>query len=646
MARSKTAKKKKNNQKVQNSSVFGPIKKSKPQGKASKAKTVPKSVPHKAASHRYKRHPAKESHPVNLRRHMSKETRVPVKQIKFQLTLPTNAPRFRDTPWFREGIAVESSFSGKKSRIQLSTGRVSQASLSKLDQELLCFADYVRLSPEEHDAREFVIQHVTDIAGTLFVSSGEKRKRGEDRVRIQAFGSFATPQVCTFASDVDLALWGIVPVVPRHTVFSSTKEDDDDKEGKQMSQKDKNARLKKWKDALAELDATEREDEDVLEKELKPAAVDKQDSNAGAETAKAQTPDRAARNQDTNEKAKTAKLQATDHLVGVSAQTEASTKHVGDENMPQNEVKASSVDKMADANKNAAAKAQPTDEQAQLDASVRRFDDTEGLGGLLFVIDREGTNEFQADSEDLDGDQAGESRTEAPNKPPQHDSQAAKSALPQLDDTMEDARASTRHSQPADDSDTDPNKSAQPSEESSWKGAGSASAPLVVDDDESDHSTIDLCSDSDDTADKLESYEKTSATTNDDEDKAPTVSLSSTASIASTASTDQVAVSEGWADEDEPDVLFVSHASKEATVPNTVGPTGENRKLVVNALKRLGRALWKCPVIHTVDVRKFARVPIITTGTHLGFEGDIAMGGHNGADTSQYASSQAQRFKR
>jgi hypothetical protein len=81
-------------------------------------------------------------------------------------------------------------------------------------------------------------------------------------------------------------------------------------------------------------------------------------------------------------------------------------------------------------------------------------------------------------------------------------------------------------------------------------------------------------------------------------------------------------------------------------VSDKLGPLGENRKLVISALMRLSRALWKSSITHTVEVRKHARVPIITTGTHLGFEGDIAMGGHNGADTSQYASSQAKRFKR
>lgn len=38
-------------------------------------------------------------------------------------------------------------------------------------------------------------------------------------------------------------------------------------------------------------------------------------------------------------------------------------------------------------------------------------------------------------------------------------------------------------------------------------------------------------------------------------------------------------------------------------------------------------------------------VPIINFQSHFGFEADIAMGGHNGTDTSSYASRQVSKFK-
>jgi DNA polymerase sigma len=46
-----------------------------------------------------------------------------------------------------------------------------------------------------------------------------------------------------------------------------------------------------------------------------------------------------------------------------------------------------------------------------------------------------------------------------------------------------------------------------------------------------------------------------------------------------------------------------------------------------------------------VEVRHRAKVPIVTTDTKLGFEADVAVGGHNGADTSQFAASQVAKYQ-
>ena len=78
----------------------------------------------------------------------------------------------------------------------------------------------------------------------------------------------------------------------------------------------------------------------------------------------------------------------------------------------------------------------------------------------------------------------------------------------------------------------------------------------------------------------------------------------------------------------------------------SIGPTGETRRKVVAALRRLGKKLSKSDLTHTIDVRRMARVPIIAVGCRLGFDFDIAVGGHNGADTSRYAASQVKRHKR
>ena len=81
--------------------------------------------------------------------------------------------------------------------------------------------------------------------------------------------------------------------------------------------------------------------------------------------------------------------------------------------------------------------------------------------------------------------------------------------------------------------------------------------------------------------------------------------------------------------------------------PAVVGPRGKARTRVISALLSLTRELrLSSKFTHTIECRTKARVPIINCSTRMGFEGDIAIGGHNGVDTSMYAMSQVKRFRR
>ena len=81
--------------------------------------------------------------------------------------------------------------------------------------------------------------------------------------------------------------------------------------------------------------------------------------------------------------------------------------------------------------------------------------------------------------------------------------------------------------------------------------------------------------------------------------------------------------------------------------PAVVGPRGKARTRVISALLILTRQLrMSSKFTHTIECRTKARVPIINCSTRMGFEGDIAIGGHNGVDTSMYAMSQVKRFRR
>ena len=76
------------------------------------------------------------------------------------------------------------------------------------------------------------------------------------------------------------------------------------------------------------------------------------------------------------------------------------------------------------------------------------------------------------------------------------------------------------------------------------------------------------------------------------------------------------------------------------------GPTGQIRNRVVSVLQGLTSHLRRSSFTNTVECRSRARVPIVNCNTRTGFEGDIAIGGHNGTDTSAYAQTQVVRFKR
>ena len=76
------------------------------------------------------------------------------------------------------------------------------------------------------------------------------------------------------------------------------------------------------------------------------------------------------------------------------------------------------------------------------------------------------------------------------------------------------------------------------------------------------------------------------------------------------------------------------------------GPTGKVRARVLAVLQGLTRQLRRSSFTHTIECRSRARVPIVNCATRTGFEGDIAVGGHNGVDTSTYAMDQVGRFNR
>ncbi len=579
------------NKKRQNASLYGPL--------------GSKPVAAKAAPHYHKRHSHPNhhhnthQHPVRAKRqHYSsgRDTRIPVQQVKFSLRLPPlnsrkTSTEYNDMPWYPTTTSTNHEYDyTEKSSVKI-LQHLSASGLQRLDEELLSFAAYVRLTPTECEARDYVIQHIADTCQRLFSSRN---------VQIQAFGSYATKQVCTFASDVDLALWGVVPTNEEtggtHTRFSNNDndlEEEDQKPAAVESINGKEDRVQKWKEALAELDAQEKSDDDIVTQGKQQVTdFDKLMAPVDSSECADGKGDTVPLNDDLSETPTVSEQEVAAAATACAPRDAAASATTSeDTNIEQVGLTSSSTGESLGLSQ------QPEEENS------------------LFVIDRVG-DEIVVQEQEIQLQQL----------KPEPESESDKHQMPQENPAAQATEADKANVDSSNDLPEGDGSRNAPLDVDTMAD-GSAAAPLEIDESDSDA----------DSADKLEAYGRRVASTNNrkdhdesdskEEEEGPFVSLSDS-------------------ENDDLEVSFVSHASKESVSPPSVGPQGETRKLVLGALKSLGRQLWKSPIIHTVEVRKHARVPIIATGTHLGFEGDIALGGHNGTDTSEYASSQAQRFKR
>ena len=357
--------------------------------------------------------------------------------------------------------------------IILLTDHLPDHMLVLLDQELDAFASYVRLVDDETAAREHIIQHVTDLAGTLFGNS----------LQVQCFGSFATPAIATFASDVDMAMWGVVPLATTNSHIRFQQE----KNRKLAQANQRESRISKWREAFTELDNAQQEKEQ-----------------------------------------------------SASAKQEEELPHATKEGVPPK--------------------------------SPGKFNSS----SELFVLDRQGAAELGADEEEIESLLQ---RTE--------------------DDLFQLDTKGDEHSL-----------------------EGTKKNPIMITE---KNEPIEVISDSDDdSADKLEALSNPYGHVRNRYQEVP---------------------SSPWEDDqnDDLEVSFVTNPP--SSMIKAPEMDGETRRQVIMSLRSLGRALWKSPVMTKVEVRHRAKVPIVTTDTKLGFEADVAVGGHNGIDTSQFAAAQVKKYR-
>ena len=168
----------------------------------------------------------------------------------------------------------------KKSRnkaaphIRLPTDDVDPVRLEHLTLELRDLAAYVRLTPDEMHARQNVIQDLTRLAQSIATfpnsnlypnhhhirftggSSTTQSDNDKDGIHFRTFGSFAAPDVCTFVSDVDLALWGAVRAIPLSPRRHRTSPTNTASQNTMTPEKKRQQALaEKWKSALDAMDA-------------------------------------------------------------------------------------------------------------------------------------------------------------------------------------------------------------------------------------------------------------------------------------------------------------------------------------------------------------------------------------------------------
>ena len=481
------------------------------------------------------------------------------------------------------------------------------ASLENLTNEMEAFAAYVRLRPVEQRARHAFIQHVTDLAGERF-------QRNHPHVRIQCYGSFTVPAVSLFASDVDLALWGVVPplVLPTHTRFEYNSNDDDDNDndddddsavseqeeegdtsdGKTNQAKKREARVQRWRDVLAEADN-------------KASRGEEEENDALQELENYQS-----------------KWQREEE-----EEEEESSK--GNRKQPTNETGCDAADEKEALCNGTPAKASTTTTPTQSlvagrDAlfEIDRTGVDEGGAEPFFVLDHDGDDNDDANDDNCSTNgeaNLGSHQSNNNNKLNSADARVGDGSSSKVIDLTGDS-----------DSMDEPelqHKNQQWSCASSSSSSSSSSLPEIVEalDDDIDSS--------DDSADELANF-------HNHRRKRQRVQVNEQRTRGK-------------------DMDLVVHATTRRSPTTTTTSTrkrrfgnknknNESRVLVVQTLKHLSQRIRKSPMLEqrTMELRRRARIPIVAMSTKLGFEADIAVGGQGGDDTTQFVMKQVDKFKR
>lgn len=170
----------------------------------------------------------------------------------FQIDMPPQRSTPGRIPWMTKSAAAATTPEERptanvlKRGGRLPTDEFDPALLDQFSQELQRFADYIRLTPAECEARNALLDQMHRVAVRVFGNSPEINVND---LELQVFGSFACQEVCSFRSDIDVALWGVV--FPKLTHLKKVSTSTTSVEEHQVVLLDpKKERVQKWKAAL------------------------------------------------------------------------------------------------------------------------------------------------------------------------------------------------------------------------------------------------------------------------------------------------------------------------------------------------------------------------------------------------------------
>eukprot|EP00804_Cyclotella_cryptica_P022221 CCRYP_020338-RB/>CCRYP_020338-RB protein AED:0.01 eAED:0.01 QI:332/1/1/1/1/0.75/4/1621/808 len=562
-----------------------------------------------------------------------------------------------------------------KERLQLPSDQV----LSQFDAEILSFCAYVKLTPSERKARTSFLGHIAGILTSQFSNRGRGVRsyrqllgcnrnedsavdEAKDKVYVEPFGSFATQEVCTFASDVDMCLWGLVEKEEKsnsHVRFVScdhNDEDEDDmgKAGFLNTNQHSECPLLTESSLLRTMDAIQCAAQGKKPEQPKECV---QNENA------------ACRRESDVEKSEG--VSNCDNCfffidrVGETLEKFEEEQELG-RNDPHTKKDSSncqlqgrSINVDIPTCKEQKGKAHPHLKGNSLE------------GTFQFVIDVDGVKELGGDVDDLPGfcnEPHDTSHGKEPSVTPKSiQNEKWLEEKPETEEQensgnetkpialLEYAPITGTQSQAVND-----RCETEVMRPSTLLGKSKDTAIDVDDCSTGDERSEVIIVDDDDSADKLESFY--SRHTGNDVDEDSNGSHSSPESFSAKLNgNDSLSVGDnsegsdlGYGDQfNKGSILELSVTSNTFTgsadgskqlVKPVFGPTGKTRTRVISVLQGLTNHLRRSSFTNTVECRSRARVPIINCNTRTGFEGDIAIGGHNGVDTSTYALRQVKRF--